>query len=102
MTGKDRQEERDESKSQLMLLQLLPKKKKGKNQNRWGKWIKKEPQINVDKLEETENGKEDLGEEKDEERGSKELKKNKKEEMKSMFSYHIFPSLPWENFPEIY
>ena len=26
---------------------------------------------------------------------------SKKEEMKSVFSYHIFLSLPWENFPEI-
>ena len=46
-----------------------------KNQNRWGKWIKKEPQNNVDKLEETKNAKEDLEEEKDEERGRKEGRK---------------------------
>lgn len=47
------------------------------------------PQNNADKLEETQNAKEDLEEVKDEERGSKEIRKSKKEEVKSMFSYHI-------------
>lgn len=41
-------------------------KKKKKKQNRWGKWIKKKPQKNVDKLEETQNAKEDLEKEKEE------------------------------------
>lgn len=82
MRGKDGQEKREEPKSQLMLVQLLPEKRKEKNKANQSKTDevngKKAPQNNVDKLEKTQNAKEDLEEEKNEERESMAIRKSER------------------------